>query len=332
MLSIQAIKVSKGFYISSAKDNRGLTPSMKMHWFNGQLPEETFHRNWLLIPKKPRKIEIEKSQPSINHRYELADVSFESEKMPLVLEREEVAIYEEYCWVWKKEYAHLESMYELAHDEQPNIMEGVEFEWEQILELEEIGEHAPFSYAISSGPYAHNGKTDITNASVMNQLIDKIVFPDIILPSKPCSLTSAQTYKIVREYVKNNINPMVAEITSDYEFCFTVKKKIERTEPGKYQIDVNNSIFQKRKRKPKLVTKYRAHRYIEIFEMTHEEKGYQGYTIINGFRGENHTDMKDKIDQYLSELMEYINEPIDECEHCKGAGVMIGEKAAHPNA
>jgi hypothetical protein len=57
--------------------------------------------------------------------------------------------------------------------------------------------------------------------------------------------------------------------------------------------------------------------------MTHSGSNYAGYTIVDGFTGNNHKDLKLQIDTYLKELMEFINEPTRECEHCKGAGFII---------
>jgi hypothetical protein len=56
--------------------------------------------------------------------------------------------------------------------------------------------------------------------------LERMLTPEFALHERPCSITSKQTYDIVRYYVKENIDPKQAEVTSDYDFCFTVKKKV----------------------------------------------------------------------------------------------------------
>jgi len=48
--------------------------------------------------------------------------------------------------------------------------------------------------------------------------------------------------------------------------------------------------------------------------------------VIQGFVGKNHKDLKEKIDFYCQNLMEFINTPIEDCPHCKGAGVIIPKR------
>ena len=70
---------------------------------------------------------------------------------------------------------------------------------------------------------------------------------------------------------------------------------------------------------------------IEIFEMTHTGKNYSGYTPIQPITANSQQELKDKIDNYLEELMAYINEPLIECEHCRGLGYVNKiEKFEHP--
>ena len=54
-------------------------------------------------------------------------------------------------------------------------------------------------------------------------------------------------------------------------------------------------------------------------------KLYQGYPIIQGFRGKNHEDLKNNIDDYCRNLIEIINQPLVDCSYCKGYGVIIDE-------
>jgi hypothetical protein len=124
--------------------------------------------------------------------------------------------------------------------------------------------------------------------------------------------------------VKENINPKTAAVTSDYAFCFTVTRKIA-VKPYETRVErkkANGSSYAV----PKIKTYTHTHKPVELFEMTHSESNYRGYTPIKGFTGENLQDLADNIKHYLDTLMEHINTPYAECEHCSGAGVIVGPK------
>jgi hypothetical protein len=325
-MKITAIKTKEGYYLSANLINYG-DSKLSTFLFNGKLPEPTFDNKWIFVEatSEPMLIEREVSQPAINHRYELIDKSMSTDKIKEVFPRDVVSEYGEgrYGRQWKKEYAHLESLYELKSDEQPKIKELVDYALDVVLEIDEIKKHKGFSYQVQKTNWEHGETNSLTEKNIRHQIIDRILFPSIVLTSKPCKLDSMQTYKIVRQYIKDNINPKYAEITSDYNFCFTVKKRLEFFEPEKYSVDVNNSIFSSGKRKPKIVERYRKARLTDtIFEMTHAGDKYKGYTIIQGFEGKDQTDLKQKIDFYLENLIEFINKPLVDCPACKGLGVI----------
>jgi len=173
----------------------------------------------------------------------------------------------------------------------------------------------------SKTDWANEGFIEFNRKAVSYDLLDELQLPDILLPLRPSGLTSLQTYKIIRKHVQDNINPKAAIITSDYNFCFTVQRKIN-IEPIKYTYDANNSIFNKRKRKQKIVTAYRNDRKVVLFEMTNDKDNYQGYTPIQGFHGNNIKELKENIDRYLSELMEIINKETKDCPLCGGHGII----------
>lgn len=60
--------------------------------------------------------------------------------------------------------------------------------------------------------------------------------------------------------------------------------------------------------------------------MTHNQSNYRGYTVISGMTAKNNTELKNKMDEYLERLMEFINEPIVDCPRCKGYGVILDNK------
>lgn len=309
MIEVQAVKVKEaGYYINFANCNI-YDKHYDSFLFDGEHCENTFHPHWVKINKKPEKISRMKTRTNTNYRYELKNKLLSSINLPQIIKREDFATYDsdEYEWVTKPEWKDYYSLYEEKSDKQDDEEIIEEFTFTTICEVDKI---------------THKGTITINDEEITpnSQLIDKIFFPSILLPQKPCVLSSQQTYDIVREYIKNNINGAIAHITSDYDFCFTVKKRIKLAEVRKYIVDVNNGPFQKRKRKSKYVEKQKTHSDYGCFEMTHKGKNYRGYTPIEGFRANSHEELKANIDNYCKDLIDFINTPLEECKHCSGYG------------
>lgn len=304
IINIIGIKCKYKYYISEYISKYNNYKSIKHLIVNGKKPNSSFHPDWNIVNKKPMIIQELISQPDINYRYELIDKTLKSKKMPLILLREKVAEYNENdcCYFWKKEYKIYQSLYELKADKVPPILKDIKFIYTTVMEINNIKNYK-----------------EIFNDKVKHKLIDKILYPNIILPMKFSFLTTEQSYDIIRQYIKQNINYEVATITSDYDFCFTVKKKIRLTETEEYTIDINNSL----KRKNKHITKYRTYREIECFNMA--PKKYEKYNVISGFQGEDQKELKKNIDTYCKNLIEMINKPLVDCPHCKGMGVILDE-------
>jgi len=318
-MKIAAIKTKKGYYITDNLDDKKYFNSLLgILFFDGEKPRATFLKNWCFVPSQPQKLERLISQPSINHRFELIDESMVSDKLPLGFQSNDVLTEE---GEWATAYKHLKSLYKFVMDEQPDILEDVEFVFEVVLELDEIQRFNGFSYPIQKTRYAHEGLVDITQQHVQYQLLDKILFPSIVLPSRPCQLTSEQSYKIVRQYIKQHINLEVAQISSDYNFCFAVEKLVMLQEPYTSQTEVLNARG-KSYRKKCYRERYVRTRAVKVFEMTWSPENYRNYTPIQPFQGEDWEDLEAKIDEYCKELIDLINTPLKECPHCNGMGVM----------
>ena len=321
-MKLELIKTkSQGVFVKDKESKQFDYRDLSKYFFDGHKPKPSFNRHWFIVSEVPKKIQIEKSQPDINHRYELIDPELESDKFPVSFKRENVAYYapNEYSWFFKEEFEHLRSLYKLVSDPQPKIKEDVEFEIVAQIKIDEVEEYKGFSFPALKTQYASDGDKKITESDAQHQLLDRITFPDLILPSRPCKLTSKQTFDIIRKHVLNNINGKWARVTSDHNFCFTVKKVIPLKEQKKHTVDVN--LFSKRK--PKYVTQYQNDRKVDIFEMTHSEANYKGYTPIQPFMGDNEEELGKNIQAYLDNLMEHINKPLKDCPHCEGKGVII---------
>lgn len=323
MKNIIGIKYKGKIFISEFRpDNYRKYSSLEKLIINGKTPKETFHSDWCIIDSKPITVQRYVKQPDTNHRYELIDITIKSDKIKLVLKEEDITEYNIASGGlrWKSEYEIYRSLYKKVSDKQPDILEDVEFKYETIMEVKEIKEYKGFVYDVQKTKWAHEGLKELKENEVQHQLIDKIIFPDILLQARPCSLTSKQSFDIVRQYIKQHINYDVAFITSDYNFCFTVKKKIFLSAPEIYSTNVNKLWHLKKETKTKHETKYRE---IECFNMAPKE--YQSYRIIDSFRGETQEDLKNNIDSYCGKLIEFINKPVVDCPHCKGRGVIDEE-------
>lgn len=165
---------------------------------------------------------------------------------------------------------------------------------------------------------------DVDLASIVcYEDFERMLTPGFMLHTRPCSLSSPQVYKIIRAYVKQNINPRVAEITSDYDFCFTVSRKvaIKPITTKREQKKANGRSYAT----PRFSTQTISYKSIPLFEMTDSSHRYQGYTVIEGWEANNLQEMKEQVKHYLDTLMEEINTEWKECECCGGIGA-IGSK------
>ena len=281
---------------------------------NGLPVVKSFCDEWYVSQGKPEIIQITLPVETVNRRYELTDATLRSDKILLIYAEDTVTYYNDdtYCREWRDEYIGLQSLYKLKWDTLPQQLQEIKFTLDTIMRIKDI-DCELLSYSIDNGGQIVN----LTEKDVQYQLLDRLIFPSPVLPQMLCKYNSKQSYDIVRQYIKIHINLEYAEITSDYNFCFTVKKRLLLTEPEIYHVDVNFG-----KRKPKLEKRYRKHRLVEIFEMTYSPENYKGYTPIQEFVGDNLIDLRSKIDVYCEELITFINQPLTDCPSCDGFGVI----------
>lgn len=255
--------------------------------YDGIKAKSTFHNGWFELPSVPLKIEKLTPGKNINYRWELK-AGFPESKLTPKLIKEDISDEDNDYW-------EVRGLYTRKFDTLPETLEPIDIEWEILAELPNFTLESP---SLKSSTY----------------LIDQITTPTILLSTKPCFIGGRELYDIIRSYVKQNIDGKYARITSDYNFSFDVQKSIRFAEPISYRID------QGTKRKSNYVTKYETHKQVSIFRMGDGTSNYPPFpaTIL----GNNQDDLKEKVNIFLKELINVINEPLIECSCCKGTGAI----------
>lgn len=294
LLRLIAIKTGEKVFVSDRVDGGSWYSSNLMgKLFDGEYPKATFNKAWVEVKNVPKRIEEKRPETQVNRRYELREGFQETDLTPKVIH--------EYYIDDESEYYEVKGLYELKYDTQEEGYDNIDFEINVIAELEE-----GFEFIKKEFDLKHN-------------LLDQIQTHPDMLHTKPCHLSKQESYNIIREHVKNNIDPKYAEVTSDYDFCLTVKKRIPH-DPIEYSVNVN---AMHKRRKPKYETRYRKHRSETAYEIA--PKAYQSYSVVKEFSGKNYDDLKNNIDTYLDSIMKEINRPYIECTHCNGMGVVLDE-------
>lgn len=316
-LIIYAVKVEDKYYISSQQTGYSRI-DLDQYYFDNKKPEKSFDDKWFIVSGKPFNITKKQSQPDINYRYVMIDDTLVGNNRPLELTIDE-ACYEAKCGdrIWKDKYSPYKSLYVMVSDKQPDIDIEIEFEWHEIGEVEPFQEPKDFNY--SEGrvwrSYSSNYEDGyIRKSDIIHQTIDRAIFPSFLIHTKPCKLSAKNMYSIIREHVKTNIDSKYARVSSDYDFSFEVMKRISLAKP----YETTRNYTPPHKRKPITQTTLHEVREQKIFRMA-ESKG--DYVNVPEIEGRDENELKEKIDDYLKQLMDEINDPIIECSYCNGTGV-----------
>lgn len=280
-------------YIYISKGDRWNCDCSK-YLFDGKVAESTNKKEWYKLDKIPNIVSEKKPDERINKRYELKAGYTATDLMPKVIKENQTNEYEEVI-----------GLYTYKYDTIPGGYEDIEFNIEEIYEKED------FTFI----PNKYNAETD---------LITQIECPEEAYQDKPCRIDSEHMLKLIRQYVKSHIDTSVATIKSDYDFHFEVVKKITLADPYSIKVDVNNSIFNKRK-KPKWVDRMISTKETTIINFK-DKASSSNYgndcRIAPSIVGENYMDLQNKVENYLSELMKEINKNYCECPNCKGWGIV----------
>ena len=277
--------------------------------FDGVEARKTNRNEFGEIDRLPSEVKVRVPEIKyVNPRWELRpNITLDLPSLLPYTEERHYHEVEERYYRMPKEYIPVVSFYEFKYDS-------------------EYWEYAVIEPVFTLLEAKHGFRFIKTTRKPLYSIEDEVSTDPALLQEKPCVLSSEESYAIIRPHVKANIDHKVAAVTSDYDFCLTVEKIIPRHEKQSYQVDVNNQdFFQKRKRKSKWETRYRVNRVAAVYKAAPRIRGkvYDGYPECPIFQGENLQDLEDGIAQYLADLMADINEPVRDCPHCKGAGVII---------
>ena len=307
MLNLLVIKTKDCVYISKdIEKNKFGNALLQGYLFDGIEAKTTYQSGWYELPQIPSKIELITAARKTRTHWNLKEGYVATEKLPLTINATwDITVPETYSDE-ENPYYEISNLYEAQYEEIKESVENVEF---QISVVESF-----------DGVFKFTKKEFIPEYS----LLDKINTHPALLELKPCKLSKAESYGIIRRYIKEHIDTRYAKMV-DYDFCLSVYKVIKICKPEPYQFNVNWN-----KKKPKYETRYRNERETKIYEIA--PKAYQSYTIVDEFYGDTYSEMQEKIDVYLKNIMDFINLPIQDCPHCNGMGVInIGQTTLSPN-
>lgn len=328
-----AVKTKGGYFYSPYRvdeNNRAerMCDFARGYLINGETPEPSWTDGWYFSKTKPVKMEQPQSPEYINYRFELKNPEMASDKIPAKLLKDEaVMLIEGSSWEtrWRPELAHLVSLYDEKSDKVDRPPLDLPFELNILMEMDALQPPQNFEYSTgteyNTWNYKHEEKS-ATNKSLEVCLLDQLTFPAIMHHTRPCRLSSVEVYKVLRQAIIKGINPEVARITINYDFCFNVAKLVPLPKPEHYK-SCTNPFSRGRKHYFDWV---QTHKELPFFQMTHDKSNYENYTPIDPLIGKDADDLKVKLDSLIGETLRAINKPIKLCEHCGG----LGYKSSYP--
>lgn len=271
------------------------------------------------------------SKPSTTKQvgWKLSNTEIASDKIPLNLTTEQLKKtwnLDDDAESFSGVYASIASLYEPEFVVLPEEVEPIEVELVKLRDLHVENYNAPtaMKFQYRDGNYNEPIREGDLSAVAVFSDIERMLTPEFLLHTRPCSLTSQQVYKIVRAHVLNNIDSKVARITSNYDFCFEVQRVVEH-KPVETKTEKLTSSGRSYK-PPRFTSRTTDSKLVKLFGMTwlgaDKGKGYGGYSVIEGWKANNLQELYDNMQQYLSDLMQEINKPVIECSVCNGTGCL----------
>lgn len=284
-MDLIAIKTNKGYYVSdNIKDESYFNTRIFSNKYDVEITK-TYHKDWGFCEKLPSLIYKKEQDTYINKRWELKAGFPESELTPKV--------------IYKQPDGDIYGLYLFKQDE----VKGKEFT--ENITVEIIVEQNDF-------------EIKQTSINVSYNLIDRICTPSILLVNKATKISSVESFKIIRTFVKANLDAKCAKITSDYDFHFKVEKLISHV-PEEYRRDISGT----RSKKAKYVTDYRRYRTVKILGIYTPGSNYSDSILSPEFSGGNYDDCMLNLNYYLEKLRIEITTPLTECPHCNGTGIQL---------
>lgn len=281
-------------YIYIKDDASSYSSNIPSLLFDGVKAESTYKDGWYKLCKIPEKIEKKLPDTQINVRFELKAGYTQSEMMPQVINLNSL---------YESEYEEVSGLYEKKYDTEDGGYEDVKFEVKVIYKKDD------FDWVKTQ----YHGSPD---------LLAQIENHPAIYQECPQSLSSEQMFEVIRNYVKANINNLVAHISSDYDFQFQVDRKILIAEPYSYDTNLNSG---NKRRKPNWVKKWvtsKNETVLNIKRRSSDTSYGNDCTLAPRIDGNNALDLEKKVNEYLKNLMKEINKEYKECPCCKGWGVV----------
>lgn len=329
-ITFEVIKCEEGLYVSKRHREYHHLIYFTNERFNQKenVVLSTWKDNWYLLKGEFEisSYQVRKTGDKVNFRWELIDKEDNQLKLPEVISLEESFEYcSDYDYYIGTEclYYKYRSLYKRTFDCLPDYWVDVEFNVSMngVVSVSDVDNYQTMKVSLH-GETKLYGDSEQLNVDLSNIVkysdIEEMLTPPLAIHNRPCELTSKQTYRLIRHYVKENINHNYGVITSDYDFCFTVKKRIP-IKPYVISTEIKRDNG-KSYRPPRFKHHEEKYKTWDLFEMTNAEDRYKGYTVIQGFKGDSLSDLYNNIKTFLDDLMNHINAPLIECEHCNGYG------------
>lgn len=226
-------------------------------------------------------------------------------------------------------------LYKKVFEKVPERWENVDFEVRVLREIEIDNLSKPVEMKVMSYNQGQFGvkplEFDLKSVTTWGEL-EKILTPEFLLHERPCEISSQNLYKIIRTHIVQKLDRTKCKITSDHDFCFTVKR-IVQVKPyvvRREQYKTGIRSYSPSKFKNETVST----KEVDCFEMTHDQadgngRGYKGYTIIPSLKANNLKELSEYLKQYLDDLIADLNSTVVECEHCNGTGHIV-QQLKHP--
>lgn len=319
MIKLKAYKTNLGLFVNPENSVYG------EHRINGVIKVVS---GWQQLKDVHEIVSYETLQPGEKKltNYILKISSVACDDIPLKLLPDHVEAYydddsEEFRWKHFEEYR---ALYKPEHENLPATWKELPFEVVVLREVKIDNYEEPIKMSIGTNVKMQepnwSTSADLSKV-VLYEDIERILTPEFLLHERPCQLAPVQVYSIVRNWIKVNINAKAAYISSDYDFCFTVKRRVQ-IKP----ITVKTEIKKQNGRSfatPKFNTKQVGYKDEVLFEMA--PKVYQSYPVIEQWFASNLKEMAEQLKNYLDALIAEINTEANECTHCNGVGAIVSK-------